>query len=97
LDSSVVHDLCERRHRADREAALLFGYAVELLDSAQVDHHCRAFDTVFEPVVRVEPASEDPRLAAVLIQQGQRVVHRVRLEELEGRNHISDDRHGSSP
>jgi len=79
----MLHDLGERRHRADLEAAVGLLDAVQLFDLAQIDHDLWAAEAILQPVHAVETAREHERVRTVFVEQPDRIVDRCRLVEFK--------------
>src|SRR5688572_5067365 len=89
----MPHDLRERGHGADLEAAFALSDALELRDASKIDQRRGTPDAVLEPVEAVETSREHPGPRAVPIEQRLRVGDGGRLKQLERRHRISDDSH----
>ena len=69
-----LHHLGQRGHGADLDAAIrVVANSLELLDTAQVDHHLRFLDAVLEPVEAIEPSGQHPGIPSMLCEQLLRV------------------------
>src|SRR6185503_8971599 len=85
----IAHDLGERRHRANLDSTVALANAPQLRHAAEIDDVAWALDAVLQPVEAVETAGEDPCVAAVPIEQVQRVRGGRGLKELERGHYVS--------
>src|SRR5205085_7124122 len=92
-DDRMPHDVGERRHRADLDAAVALAHPFQFVDATEIDDVARALDAVLQPVEAVETAGEDPCIAAVATEQRQRVRGGRRLQQLERGHYVSNYRH----
>src|SRR5262245_40348021 len=90
----MVHDVGQRRHGADLDAAVALADALQLRDAAKIHHVTGALNAILQPVEAVETAGEDPCVGAIAIEQVQRIPRGRRLKQLEGGHYISDYSHG---
>ena len=89
----VVGHFGERRHRTDFHVVGHDTHTFELIHVDEVDHGRGPLDPFLPPVEAVHAARQHPPVVAVPYQQLYRILGVRRLEELERRDHISDDRH----
>src|ERR1700733_6913524 len=91
----MIHYFRERGHRADLDAIGGRANSAQFLDSAQIDHSLRLFNSILEPVQAIESSGQHPRVASVLFEKLLSIGNRAWLIQLESSHYISYESHKS--
>src|SRR6202050_4918658 len=91
----MIHYFGERGHRADFDTIAARANSSQFLDSAQIDHHLRLFDSILQPVEAVETSCQHPGVSSVLCEKLLRLLDGSGLKQLERGHYVSYDSHNS--